>query len=139
MDSSLYFWIIIRFSAAHIQSDCDIARLHSNGSVRPRLDDFIRNLKLSSVFISLVNYDHYFIPNVVIVIYSCGFFAKLRVFRFMLVSADVCISNSIYDLLGVSSLTQKLIGPEFLFSPTVRTLFCEICCRQDSHTWVSII
>ena len=66
---------MIRFYAAYIYSVCDWAYLYSSGSVCPRLNYFIRNLKPSFVFISLVPYDHDFISNSVIVIGSCGVFA----------------------------------------------------------------
>ena len=88
---------MIRFYAAYIYCGCDRARSYSNGYVRSRLNGFIRTLKLCFVFITLVSSDQDFISNVVIVIDSCGVFSKLRIFLFALVSADVCISNSLYD------------------------------------------
>ena len=40
------------------------------------------------------------IPNVGIIIDSCGVFAKLRIFQFVLVYDDVCISNFFIRLIG---------------------------------------
>ena len=65
------------------------------------------------------------IYNVGIAIDSCEVFTN----HVFCSSADICIANSLYDWLGLSCLVPKLIGPEFLFSPVVRTSYCKNCCR----------
>ena len=110
---SLYLWTIITFFAAYIQSGCDYACQYSNGSVCPSLNNFIRTLKWFFVFISMVSSDPYFISNVVIVINYCGFFCELRLFQSVFVYTNVCIYNLLYDCLGVSCISQKLIFPDF--------------------------
>ena len=110
---SLYLWTIITFFAAYIQSGCDCACQYSNGSVCPRLNNFIRTLKWFFVFISMVSSDPDFISNAVIVINYCGFFCELRLFQSVSVYTNVCIYNLLYDCLGVSCISQKLIFPDF--------------------------
>ena len=62
------------FYADYIYSGRDRACSYSNGYVRPHLNDFIRTLKWSFIFISLISSNQDFISNVVIIIYSCGVF-----------------------------------------------------------------
>ena len=40
-------------------------------------------------------------------------FRELPLIQFVIVSADIYISNFLYDLLGVSCLSQKIIVPDF--------------------------
>ena len=53
------------------------------------------------------------------------------------VSSDVCISNFLYDLLGVSCLAQKLIGPDFFKSGGIycvpRKLLPLVCPSMGHH------
>ena len=76
---------------AYIYSGFDRARLYSNGSHCPCLNDFIQTLKWYFIFISLVSSDDNFISKSVIVIDSCGVFANyiffyVRLFPLMYVS-----------------------------------------------------
>ena len=67
---------MISFYAYYIYYGRDRACSYSNGYVRPHLNDFIRTLKRSFIFISLISSNQEFTFNVVILIDSCGVFVN---------------------------------------------------------------
>ena len=100
---------MIRIYAADVNSTR--YRSHSQGacSVFPCLNNFIRTSKWDFVFICCFS-------NSVIVANYSRVLNGLRIFPFVLVYSDLCISNLLYDSLGGSCLGQILIGPDFFQS-----------------------
>ena len=130
---SVYFRIIVRIYAEDVYYRCDRSRFNCNDSVFPRLNNFIQIFEHFFVFKGCVLSYRDLISNSVIVVNSCNFFANYVFFNFLIVYADVCISNQLYDLLGDSCLGQKQLSRTFSLSPVVRRQYCEGLCRQDYH------
>ena len=121
---SLYFWTIIGFYVEYIYAVTTpvcivmVPFIHI-WTTHTDLETVFRIDNTGSLWLLII-------PDVGIVIDYCGVFASSAFFTCIFFLWRI-FSNSLYDWLGVSCLTQKLIGPNFLFILVVRSLYHEGC------------